>query len=305
METARGAASGAKDGVCLRRSLEVDGAEIRYDVRGSGDLTLVLVHGHQAHHAWWHSVERELSANWRVALLDLSGHGDSGHRDSYGGDVWVREVLAVVEASTDDRVVLVGHSMGGRIALAAAAATRSSRICGVIMFDSAVPLDGPPRVKPWDPDRAPRLFQSREEATARFRLMPPQPEVMPEIWGPLVGRSIREVPGGWTWKHDQRGLPAFVDEFGDSLNAVDIPVSYMWGTESRVVGPATVDYIRANFTVDQISVVEMQGVHHHMILEAPARCAFLVDRFVRGLVAERGGDMDAETPALPRPRSNG
>ncbi|MEZ4290203.1 MAG: alpha/beta fold hydrolase [Myxococcota bacterium] len=53
-----------------------------------------------------------------VAALDLSGHGDSGHRERYSLEGWTREVMAVARhAGIDGPPVLVGHSMGGFVTI--------------------------------------------------------------------------------------------------------------------------------------------------------------------------------------------
>src|SRR3712207_89158 len=102
----------------LPAEVVVEGASIRYGVTGPADGAdiagdLVLVHGHAAHHVWWHAVVPLLADRWRVITLDLSGHGDSGHRAEYSGEQWAREVLAVAEAAGATRPVVVRHSLGG------------------------------------------------------------------------------------------------------------------------------------------------------------------------------------------------
>lgn len=94
--------------------VEVDGATIAYRAWGeSGRPGIVLVHGGMAHSRWWDHIGPQLAAGRRVVALDLSGHGDSDHREHYGLDTWVGEVLAVAAAGgIAGAPVLVGHSMG-------------------------------------------------------------------------------------------------------------------------------------------------------------------------------------------------
>ena len=69
---------------------EVAGASIVYRAWGQpGQGGMVLVHGGAAHARWWdHIAPLLLAGGHRVAALDLSGHGDSGRRDSYSLDAW-------------------------------------------------------------------------------------------------------------------------------------------------------------------------------------------------------------------------
>ena len=60
----------------------VDGARIAYRAWGKpGRQGVVLVHGGAAHAGWWDHIAPFLAAEHRVVAIDLSGHGDSDHRD--------------------------------------------------------------------------------------------------------------------------------------------------------------------------------------------------------------------------------
>jgi pimeloyl-ACP methyl ester carboxylesterase len=102
-----------------------DGLPIAYTVAGAGP-PLVLVHGFTETADSWHEagyVDRFLRAGRRVVLIDCRGHGGSGkpHEPAaYGGDKRVHDVLAVLDALGLPAADLVGFSMGGQIALAAA-----------------------------------------------------------------------------------------------------------------------------------------------------------------------------------------
>ena len=75
--------------------IEVRGCSIHRMAWGRrGRPGLVLVHGGAGHAHWW-SFIAPLFPQYRVVALDLSGHGDSGHRSRYGIDDWTEEVLAV------------------------------------------------------------------------------------------------------------------------------------------------------------------------------------------------------------------
>ena len=81
--------------------MKVDGAEIAFWTWGEGDgPALVLVHGGGAHTGWWEPVIPHLAAGRRIVSLDLSGHGDSGRRDTYPMATWADEVASPVGSAT-------------------------------------------------------------------------------------------------------------------------------------------------------------------------------------------------------------
>jgi pimeloyl-ACP methyl ester carboxylesterase len=123
-----------------------DGVPIRYHAEGSGEPALVFIHGWSCDRSHWAEQVTRFSADRETIALDLAGHGDSGRDrkewtiESLGGDV-----RAVVVALGLRRVVLIGHSMGGPVALAAAAGL-GDRVAGVIGIDTFHDVE-----RPFDP----------------------------------------------------------------------------------------------------------------------------------------------------------
>jgi pimeloyl-ACP methyl ester carboxylesterase len=75
-------------------SVEVDGCAVHYLVWGEpGRRGLVFGHGGGAHAHWWTPVAATFAGAFRVVAVDLSGHGDSGRRDSYDPEISAREAF--------------------------------------------------------------------------------------------------------------------------------------------------------------------------------------------------------------------
>lgn len=108
--------SAAATGVA--RSL--DGVTIHYDDQGIGPLTLVFVHGWSCDRGYWVSQRDYFAREYRVVTIDLAGHGDSGLRNDWTMSAFADDVVAVVEGLALEKVVLVGHSMGGKVVVEAA-----------------------------------------------------------------------------------------------------------------------------------------------------------------------------------------
>lgn len=260
----------------LPHTVTVDGAEIRYGVSGNGDRDLVLLHGSGAHHLWWHRVVPALTDSWRIVTLDFSGHGESGHREQYDVATWADELVAVLQAAGCRRPLVAAHSMGGRIALVAAD-RHPADIGGLALFDTGIWM--PERLRsapPPPPPRPPRIHADREAALRRFRLLPPQPHPPDAALGPVAEHSLRRTEGGWTWRHDQRGFPLlFEDAVEEAAASVRLPVTYVWASESLIVNEILA--ARAAETIQDVTVVRVPGVHHHLVLEVPELCARLID----------------------------
>ena len=98
--------------------VEVDDCDISYQRWGeAGKPGLLFVHGHNAHAHWWDFIAPAFLQEYQVAALDLSGMGDSDHRDEYSVEQYAKEILTVAEqAGLADGMVVVAHSFGGMMA---------------------------------------------------------------------------------------------------------------------------------------------------------------------------------------------
>lgn len=113
-----------------------DGSPIRYGVRGQGNVTVVFIHCWTCNHEFWKPQIDYFANAHRVVWLDLAGHGSSGsRRDNYTMQAFGADVAAVVNRVGGDRIVLVGHSMGGPVAIEAAKLL-GDRVIGIVGVDT-------------------------------------------------------------------------------------------------------------------------------------------------------------------------
>jgi pimeloyl-ACP methyl ester carboxylesterase len=249
-------------------SVGVDGTTISYLAFGErSDTGIVLVHGGAAHARWWDHIAPMLASDRRVVALDLSGHGDSGRRDSYSLDHWAHEVVAVADAAgITGPPVIIGHSMGGFVALRVAG-LYGSRIEGVVVIDSPV-RDITPEERAARDQRAfgpLRVYASREAAIARFHPIPDQP-ALPYITAHIAATSIREVGGGWSWKFDPRifgrtqGTPAL-------LTRLDCRVA-LFRAEHGIVSPQ-INELMYDRLGQRAPLIEIPAAGHHVMLDQP------------------------------------
>ena len=113
--------------------------DLHVETWGSGDRRILLLHGITSDAAGWWRVGPDLAERgWSVAAPDLRGHGSSPKPGSYRFDEHVADVLAL---GTGWDAVL-GHSMGGTIAVETATA-EPSWAEGLILQDPALMLPEP------------------------------------------------------------------------------------------------------------------------------------------------------------------
>ncbi len=119
----------------------VPGAEIAVHVAGEGP-ELVLLHGIGSNASSWLPVVSELSAEFRLAMLDMRGHGQSSRPErGYLISDYARDLDAVLTALGLDRPLILGHSLGGMTALEWAT-THPDRARGLAIEDSPMTRGG-------------------------------------------------------------------------------------------------------------------------------------------------------------------
>lgn len=113
-----------------------DGTSISYEVYGSGEPTLVFVHGWSCDSRYWSKQIELFSEEHKIVLIDLAGHGHSGtKREVYSMEAFGEDVKAVVDAIGSENVILVGHSMGDAV-ISQAALLMPERVKALIGIDN-------------------------------------------------------------------------------------------------------------------------------------------------------------------------
>lgn len=125
------------------QALSPDGIPIAYEVHGTGSPALVFVHGWSCDRGYWAGQLEPFSREHRVVAVDLAGHGASGlGREAWTMEAFGGDVAAVVEQLGLERVILIGHSMGGDV-IVAAARQLPGRVAGLIWIDTYRRLTSP------------------------------------------------------------------------------------------------------------------------------------------------------------------
>jgi pimeloyl-ACP methyl ester carboxylesterase len=126
-------------------AISSDGVQIAYDVyAGTATTGLVFVHGWSCDRTYWTGQAGPFSKKYKVVTIDLAGHGGSGlNRRDYTMESFGADLAAVVNKLELQKVIFVGHSMGGAVILEAARLL-PGRVAAVILVDLVEKLDPTP-----------------------------------------------------------------------------------------------------------------------------------------------------------------
>jgi pimeloyl-ACP methyl ester carboxylesterase len=267
-----------------------DGVTIAYDVRGQGKVAVVLIHCWACDRAFWKEQVEPLSRRYRVVTLDLGGHGGSGADRSrftvagLGGDV-----QAVVLALKLDRVVLVGHSMGGPVALDAAR-RMPGRVLGVVAVDSLHDVERP--VPRETAEKLAALYEADFPGTMSsmvHRMFPPSAD--PGVVEFVASRAAASRPGpaiALLRDYPNLDLAAWMDAAGVPVRAIQ---------SGPPISPVT--KLAVNRRHGDYDASFMDGVGHYPMLERPVEFNRRLQAATAEVIAARR-PARAGTPAPPK-----
>jgi pimeloyl-ACP methyl ester carboxylesterase len=117
--------------------IAIDGAELNYELAGSGRPAFVLVHGGCCALSDWREQIDRLGREFTVLAMDLRGHGGSTSADGMlTVPQWAADVNALIEALDIGPAAIVGHSLGSRIA-AEAISQRPENATALVLLDGS------------------------------------------------------------------------------------------------------------------------------------------------------------------------
>ena len=125
-------------------TINVNGIRLAYERRGTGS-PLVLLHGYPLDHHLWDEVVPLLQDTFDLIVPDLRGFGESSTVDSfYTMEDIASEIAALLDHLEIEKTAMVGHSMGGYVALAFAR-LYPERLTGLGLVSTQVLADAPDR----------------------------------------------------------------------------------------------------------------------------------------------------------------
>ena len=257
------------------RTVKVNGVTLHYLDWGPADAPAVLLlHGITGHARVWDHLAQRLTPARRVLALDQRGHGDSepAPDDDYRVGTMADDVAAFAGSLRLDRFALVGHSMGGRIAIKYASdhAARLERLV-IIDIGPDINLAGLQRVRDMMAN-APERIESEEWAVEYIRRANPLQDL--GMLRERVRHGLKRQPDGeLTWKY-AKGLREMMRagrrdavDLWEPLPRITCPTLVVRGAESDILAPEVAKKMAERLPDGR--VVEIAGAGHTVPADRP------------------------------------
>lgn len=254
----------AKIGSKVRRQRSGGGrsAGLSYSWAGAGEPVL-LIHGNLAGKSWWREVMSEPAPGYRYVAPDLPGFGESGKGEGFQPSIrgYARSLLLYLDHAGLERASLVGHSLGGAVAMELVSQA-PDRFSALLLVDSVSPagLHTPFYYYPYL-----RSLRGDREAIHRA-LQTAMASRVPPYFEELVDEAARMHPASFP------GNAQALDDWeaGEKLEWYGGPVKVMAGERDSLTSPLVASETAATFRhADRVSIVRLPGVGHSPQIEAP------------------------------------
>ncbi len=247
-----------------RKKVAMDWGYMAYLEEGRG-RPLVFVHGAGNRAQVWEGVMEELRGGFRVIALDLPGHGASSCKLEETIEGYASRVEEFLDALELQEVVLVGHSMGGAVAIKTV--PRSTRISGVVLVGTGVTLSVNPRIL----SGLKEDFRGTVAAMARWCFSKDVHPPLVEKAGEMMLQAGRDV-----LYRDMYACSVYSGK--EDLGGIAVPALVICG-EKDVMTPVALSRELVKSIKDaRLTVVEGRG--HMVHMEAPGAVALAIRAFL-------------------------
>jgi pimeloyl-ACP methyl ester carboxylesterase len=259
---------------------------IKYQVwdRENTKNIIVLIHGTGAHKKWWDPIAPLINEEFSIIAPDLPGMGESDHRQEYNFEDFCEALVAIMHqeeiVNTEQKIFLVGHSLGGHLA-GYMATELPELIKGLVMIDSPIrpPTYDYNKHVSTGPLRKIKYYEEKVSIIERFRLMPLQDCKNDWFLRYIAEYSIKQEDSGWRWKFDDR-----LFETLRRLNTYEFqfqcPALFIAGGKSLLLHSKIMKYIEENFK-ESMAIEVIEDAAHHVPLDSPLELISLINNYLQ------------------------
>ena len=244
----------------------------------TGSPRLVFGHYFGGSARSWKPLLGALGDTFETRAANLPGFGGTAAPEVLTLDAYAEEFRGL---GGDGPWIAVGHSMSGKIALAAAARGGTENLKALILIAPSPPTPEPMT----EENRGKTLADFGDRAAARVHIEKIAPGTLsPPVFDRCVEDEVDVAQSVWTWWLERGSR----DDISTATARIDIPVLVITGDKDVVMGTDTPRLVAGSLPNAALQVVPGGG--HLVPLEQPGAVAALMHAFIAGLAEPRGGE---------------
>jgi esterase len=239
--------------------------KLYHQSQGTG-RPLIILHGLFGSSDNWRGVAKQLATQAQVIRVDLRNHGQSPHSDEMSYDLMADDVAELMADLNLQQVDVIGHSIGGKVAMALAA-RYPEKLRRLLVVDMA------PK---WYPDRHSDIFEAL--LALDLSQFTKRSEVDVALATTIADKGIRQFllmnlalsDGKLQWRINLQGLSEHYSELLQAVcegQVIELPTLFLRGDLSNYIEQDDEVTIKQTFSNSDITIVEQAG--HWIHAERP------------------------------------
>jgi pimeloyl-ACP methyl ester carboxylesterase len=262
-----------------RIAIAPDGVHVQYRVYGGGEPALVFIHGWSCDSNYWREQIPAFKGRYTLVTVDLAGHGGTdGNRTDWTIARFGQDVATALSAVPNKQIILVGHSMGGPVAIESARLLKG-RVVGIIGVDTFKSIGAPSPskaqvdaiLKPFEADF---IGQTRALVADHLFVKGDNPQLAQKIAYDMSLSSPRvAVPA-------MRAVLEY--DFREPLKDISVPIVAINSDLGEPVNEARIRKVLPKFRA-----VTLGGDGHFLMMEDPRRFNPALDAEITALLGAR------------------
>ena len=232
--------------------------KLYFRIEGSG-FPVIILHGLLGSSDNWRAISKRLSPKYKVYTVDLRNHGQSPHSEIMTYPVMADDLHELLERESLSECHVVGHSLGGKVAMQFAT-SHPDRVSKLVIVDIA-PKAYPPSqraILAALENLDLQTFATLGEIDAALA-----PAIAEVALRQFLMKNIARVPsGGFQWRIDLASIAKSYDKLTQPITAAaayDKPTLFMRGGRSDYIAGTDLPSIRAIFTRAQLVTIANAG----------------------------------------------
>jgi pimeloyl-ACP methyl ester carboxylesterase len=252
--------------------------ELFYKELGEGEQSIIILHGLFGSSDNWQNIGKVFSERYKVYLLDLRNHGRSPHSDTFTYEAMHEDVQEFIEQHQIKQPIVMGHSMGGKVAMHVALSYPHS-------ISKLVVVDICPKYYPVHHDRILEglssidlsKISSRQEADEQLSKF----ERSYTVRAFLLKNLYRNEEGKFAWRLNLAVIHSQIENVGEAISTDQVferPVLFINGAKSDYINQEDTDLIHTFFPGAVVETIVDAG--HWVHAEKPDEFIAVTNNFI-------------------------
>lgn len=238
---------------------------------------IIILHGVFGSSDNWLTPAKALSAKFKIYLVDQRNHGHSPNTDEFDNNLLANDLAEFIEEHSIVNPIIIGHSMGGKVAINYVA-KHPSEVKQLVVVDIA-PRYYPPHhqsILAGLNSLNFKTLQSRQEADQELT------KYIPELGiRQFLLKNLYRDDEGFKWRINLPVITEKIENVAEKVNAeiINVPTLFIRGSESHYISSKDEETIKSMFT--NVKIETIAGAGHWVQAEKPVEFLECLYRFIK------------------------